>query len=293
MLTAKSAGDGAVPSALSSDELCAAARLAGLAPLPLFEPGWGDEEAGAAGAVALRGLLARGIAVAGEAPDGPALTPEARSALEPLLTPDAVLEIQRDEGPGGRRRHVLGEIGCRRVLAAERTPSIWDLMTIEEPPGEVVRALAEPLIPGSGRVPALAGLRLDVSGRALARAEALLVQGGAARLARTLADHGLDDRDAHALAMVLSAARALVTVRLARHAEDGTREADAVTWLDAGPSGLWLVALAEPDGDPDRDPGDAADEEFAITAAGPETVRDALAALLGTADRKEERCLTS
>jgi hypothetical protein len=295
VLTVEGIGDGAFPSALSSDELCAAARLAGLVPLPLFDPGWADEEAGVAGAVAVRGLLARGLAVVRETPGGPALTPAVRSVLEPLLDPDAVLEIQRDEGPGGRRRHVLGEAGHRRVLAAERSPSIWDLMTIEEPAGAVVRALAEPLIPDSGRIPALAGRRFTVSGRALARAEVLLAEGGAARLSRMLENHGLDGTAAHALATVLSSARVLVTVRTVRRAEAGVREADAVTWLDAGAAGLWLVTPAEPDGDPDGDagPGDAADEVYALTAADRETVRDALAGLLGAADLKEERCLTS
>src|SRR3954471_23667589 len=101
---------------LSSDELYAAAHLAGLAPSPVFGTGWGAEELGVAAAVAVRGLLSRGLAT----PDGPALTPDARSALDPLLDPRSLLEIRRDEGPGGRRRYVLGESGARRVLATER-----------------------------------------------------------------------------------------------------------------------------------------------------------------------------
>lgn len=297
MLTVSGAGDDPLPSALSADELCAAARLAGFAPLPVFAPGWAAEEAGVAGAVAVRGLLARGLAIVGEPS---ALTPAARSALEPLLNPDAVLEIRRDESSGGRRRHMLGEVGGHRVLAAERTPSIWDLMAVEEPSAAVVRALAEPLIPDSGRIPALAGRRLTASGRALARADTLLAQNSAARLPQALHGHGLDQPTAHALATVLSSARVLVTVRAARRTAADTREADAregdaVTWLDAGAAGLWQVAPDVPEGDPDGDDGpeDADDAEYTFTAADARTVRDALAALLGTADPKEERCLTS
>lgn len=287
------ADHGALPSALSSDEMCAAARLAGLAPLPLFATGWAPEEIGVAGAVAVRGLLARGLAVVREAPDGPGLTPLVRSALDPLLDPGAVFEIQRDEGPAGRRHHVLGEAGERRVLAAERTPSIWDLRAVEEPPAAVVRALAEPLIPDSERIPAFARRYLTVNASALSQAEALLAQDGAAGLPRMLRGHGLDGAVADALATVLSAARVLVTVRTVCRLEDGSRAADAVTWLDAGSAGLWLVTTAEPQGDPDGDTAEPRDEAYTLTAAGRETVRDALTGLLGTADPKEERCLTS
>lgn len=298
MLTANRVSDEALPGALAADELCAAARLAGFAPLPAFEPGWAVEDAGPAGAVAVRALLARGLATVGEPP---ALTPAARSALEPLLDPDAVLEIQRDESSGGRRRHMLAEAAGRRVLAAERTPSIWDLTAVEEPAGAVVYGLAEPLIPDSGRVPTLASGRLTPSGRALARADTLLAQGGAARLPQALQAHGLDEATAHALATVLSSARVLVTVRAARRTGGGpgedsdVREAGAVTWLDAGDAGLWQVTPAAPEGDPDGDDGpeDADDAEYTFTAADAETVRDALAVLLGATDTKEERCLTS
>jgi len=285
------ADDGALPRSLSSDELCAAARLAGFAPLPLFAAGWAPEEIGVAGAVAVRGLLARGLAVVREAPDGPGLTPAVRAALEPLLDPDTVVEVVRDEGPAGRRHHVLGEAGDRLVLAAERMPSIWSLQAVAEPAGSVVRTIADPLI--SGGVAALASRSLTVSARALSRAEALLAQDGAAGLARMLQGHGLEPADAEALAVLLRSARVLVTVRTAHRLDSGARSADAVTWLDAGSAGLWLVTPAEPAGDPDGDDAGPHDEAYTLTAAGQETVRDALAGLLGTADPKEERCLTS
>ena len=284
------AGD--LPTSLSSDELCAAARLAGLAPLSLFAAGWAPEEIGVAGAVAVRGLLARGLAVVREVPDGPGLTPDVRSALEPLLDPDTVFEVVRDEGPAGRRRHVLGEAGERRVLAAERSPSIWDLQAVAEPAGAVVREIAEPLIPGPGGVEAPTSRSLTVSSRALARSEALLAQDGAAGLARMLQGHGLDRTAADALADLLPAARVLVTVRTACRLDSGARSVDAVTWLDAGSAGLWLVTPAEPAGDPDGDDAGPHDEAYTLTAVGRETVREALAGLLGTADLEEERCLT-
>lgn len=292
MLTSTGPADDAFPSALSSDEVCAAARLAGVPPLPLFTTGWAPEEAGVAGAVALRGLLARGLAVVRDPAGGPGLTPPARWSLEPLLTPDTLVEIQRDEGPAGRRRHVLGQAGDRRVLAAERMPAIWDLMMIGEPIGTVVRTLVDPLIPDSGRIPALASRSVTVSGRALGRAETLLAQDGAARLPAMLQSHGLDAPAAGALATVLTSARVLVTVRAVRRDGADAREADAVTWLDAGPSGLWLVTPAEPAGDPDADDAPAADA-YTLTATGSDTVRNALAGLLALADSKEERCLTT
>lgn len=292
MLTTTEADDGSFPSALSSDELCAAARLAGVPPLPVFATGWAPEETGVAGAVALRGLLARGLAVVREPAGGPGLTPAARWTLEPLLVPDTLVEIQRDEGPAGRRRHVLGEAGDRRLLAAERMPSIWDLMMIGEPIGTVARTLVDPLIPDSGRVAALAGRSVTASGRALAQAETMLAQDGEARLPRMLQGHGLDASAAGALATVLSSSRVLVTVRTVRREAGDAREADAVTWLDAGPSGLWLVTPAGPEGDPDADDAPAADA-YTLTATDRETLRVALAGLFAPADPKEERCLTT
>jgi hypothetical protein len=289
MLTTMGADDGAFPSALSSDEVCAAARLAGIAPLPLFATGWAPEEAGVAGAVALRGLLARGLAVVREPEDGPGLTPAARWALEPLLVPGTLVEIRRDEGPLGRRRHVLGETGERRVLAAERMPSIWDLMMIGEPVGTVTRTLVDPLIPDHGQVPPR---QVTASGRALAAAETLLAQDGAARLPRMLEGHGLDGPAAQTLATALSSARVLVTVRIVRRDGTDARTADALTWLDAGPSGLWLVTPAEPPGDPDADDEPAADT-YTLSVTDRATVRDALAGLFDPADLKEERCLTT
>lgn len=286
---------GALPATLSSDELSAAARLAGRAPLPVFATGWAAEDQGVAGAVALRGLLARGLAVVRDAPGGPALTPAVRSALAPLLDPDAVFEILRDEGPAGRRRQVLGESGDRRVLAAERTPSIWDLRAVAEPAGAAVWSLAECLIPDSGRIATLAGRHLAASGRVLSLAEESLVRDGGTGLPALLRDQGCDGAAAEALATVLSSARVLVTVRTVRRVGSASHAADAVTWLDAGSAGLWLVTPAE---SPTRRPADPDGDEpgeqvYTLAAAEHETVRDALAGLLGTVAPKEQRCLMS
>jgi hypothetical protein len=263
--------------ALSSDELYAAAHLAGLAPSPVFGTGWAAEELGVAAAVAVRGLLSRGLAT----PDGPALTPDARSALDPLLDPRSLLEIRRDEGPGGRRRYVLGESGARRVLATERIPSIWELRDVEGPAEATAWSLAESLIPCASRVAAPAGL--TVSGPVLSRAETLLAQGGEAGLVALLGGHGLDGTAAGALATILTSSRVLVTVRTVRLTDPGVREAGAVTWLDAGPAGLWLVTLEET--------GD--DRTYTLAAAGHEDVREALEDLLGTAPAEEPSCPTS
>ncbi len=268
------------PESLSSDELCAAARLAGCVPLPAFEPGWAPEEAGVAAAVAVRGLLARGLATAGDAPE---LTPGARSALDPLLDPCTLHEIQRDAGPAGRRRHVLGE-SSGRLLATERAPSIWALSAVDEPAADAVRAIAEPLIPRVGTAPA--ARRLTVSGALLTAAETLLAQDGRAALPGLLRRHGVAAADAGALTAVLASAGTLVTVRTARRTRTGARAAEAVTWLDAGPSGLWSVTASEDSGD------EAEADAYTLTAADHATVRDALAALLGPAI-EEPSCPTS
>ncbi len=106
-----------LPVTLSSDELRAAARLVGRAPLPAFATGWKPAESTAADTVALRTLLARGLAgivspagVAGTV----SLTQPARSALAPLLTPDQLVEVTV-EGREGRRRHLAAGLDGRRV----------------------------------------------------------------------------------------------------------------------------------------------------------------------------------
>ncbi|GLY86590.1 hypothetical protein [Actinoallomurus iriomotensis] len=261
-------GDG-LPGALSSDELCAAAWLAGRAPLPAFASGWASEEHGVAAAVAVRGLLARGLAE-----PGPRLAPAVRGALEPLLHPDRMVEVRRDEGPAGRRRHVFGESGDRRLLAAESVPSIWELVPIEEPIGAAALAVAEPLVPRTDST--RTGERLVASARLLARVDALLAQGAG------LGDEGTGG----ALTTVLSEARVLVTVRTTGPA---AHTAAAITWLDAGPAGLWLITPEER-GNAD----DVTDPAYALTATGHETVRDALADLLRSpVPKEEEPCPTS
>jgi hypothetical protein len=132
-----------------------------------------------------------------------------------------------------------------------------------------------------------------VSGRTLSRAEALLAQDGADGLERMLQGHGLNRTAAGTLAVLLRAARVLVTVRRAGRLDSGARSAEVVTWLDAGSAGLWLVTPAEPAGDPDGDDAGPHDATYTLAAAGRENVRDALAGLLGTADLKEEPCPTS
>ena len=269
-----------LPGALSSDEMRAAARLAGYAPLPAFDPGWAHEELGVADAVALRGLLARGLATVCETPDGPdvRLTPGLRTALDPLLRPDAVTEIHVDEGPAGRRRHLVGESGAGALVAAECRPSIWDLRPTETPATAVVRSVAEPLIPDAG---APEERRFTVSGHALSRADLLLARSAAPHLPQLLRGEGLDEAAAADLAGVLSSARALVTVRTVRI----TGAAAAVCWLDAGPAGLWLVAHGDQDHGPDEETGDE-EPEYTITAAGHEDVRGALGDAL-----EEQPCL--
>src|SRR5205814_3075321 len=124
-----------LPATLSSDELRAAARLAGRAPLPAFTTGWDPQEAAVADAVALRGLLARGLAgivSAGGCPDV-RFTGPARSALGPLLAPDTLVEVTVDAATG-RRRHLVGGLDDRTLLAMERHPAIWQIARVAAAP---------------------------------------------------------------------------------------------------------------------------------------------------------------
>ncbi len=271
-----------LPCAMSSDDLRAAARLAGVTPLPAFESGWAAEELGVADAVAVRGLLARGLAEARDT--DVALTESARHALDPLLSPDTLVEILRDAGPAGRRGHVLGRSANGMVLAAERAPSIWELRAAEPP---AALSVSGPLIPPYERAVATRD-RFVVGGEALDRAETLLAQGGGERLPALLRGDGLDEPDAASLAEILSLMRVLVTVRTVSRSGD-SRTADALTWLDAGTAGLWTVAPAE---DGDDEPHETHDAAYTVTAADHESVHDALTDLLAGA-LEEQPCLMS
>jgi hypothetical protein len=235
------AGD-PLPATLSSDELRAAARLAGYAPAPAFDTAWGPDESGVADAVALRGLLARGLAgvdTTGEVPEV-TLTADARAALGPILAPDTLVEVCRD-GIGGRRRQLAGARDGRTVRATECHPAIWHLVPVEGPPADAMYPVAAKLLP------------------------------------RTVAPATADAADLDVLAQL----QTTVSVRTVRRLGPAAREAAAIVWLEAGSAGTWLVGTAEPDDlDDEPDPHRIQRTAVELTGAEPATIRAALAQLL-------------
>ena len=123
-----------LPRALSSDELRAAARLAGRRAAARLRARLGAEELGVADAVAVRGLLARGLA--GRETRRPGRRPDRGRAVRAGPAARARTPSSRSSGTrtaAGRHGHVLGESANGLLLAAERSPSIWELRAVETP----------------------------------------------------------------------------------------------------------------------------------------------------------------
>jgi len=227
---------GVLPASFTSDELRAAARLDGGVAVPAFAPGWAPEELGVADAVCLRVLLARGLAEVAESGDGPrvVLTGAARYALGPLLHPYALVEAVREAVPGGCL--VAAESADGVVVADQTLPRIWRLCPSAEPAGYAL----------------LAGItgwldELDVAA---------------------------DAAGPRPLAELQPLVRARVAVRTVRCRGSRVRTAGAVSWLDAGPAGVWLV---QPD-----------EESATVLPTDPAAVRAAVADLLAGTDPRAD-----
>jgi hypothetical protein len=243
-----------LPIVLSGDEIRAVTRLAGWVPLQAFDTGWVSEEVGVADAVALRGLLARGLVGVRDVDGCPevGLTGVAEAALTPLLRPEAVVEIHRDSRCSGRRRHITAEADGAVVLAEEREPSVWQ---VREQSGSaelcahpVVKCLIEELI----ETPRAFQLQdMTVTPKVLAAAQTLVTKGHA-------------DQSTDPLVGLLAETSVTVTVRTSRQVDRSTRVAAAVTWLDAGDTGIWLVDPAD-DTDPDDDVAETSAVNLVVT----------------------------
>jgi hypothetical protein len=220
---------GVLPASFTSDELRAAARLDGGVAVPAFTPGWAPEEVGIADAVCLRVLLARGLAEVAESGDGPrvVLTGAARHALGPLLHPYALVEAVREAATG---RCLVGAESTDGVVLADQTlPRVWRLCSTTEPVGYA-------LLPGISAWLDELEVAAEASGP------------------RTLAE-------------LRPLVRAHVTVRTVRCLRPQVRTAGAVSWLDAGPAGVWLVHPNEEE--PER-------ESFPVLPTDPAAVRAAV-----------------
>ena len=266
-----------LPATLSSDELRAAARLAGRAALPAFATGWDPQEAAVADAVALRGLLARGLAGIVDPNGCPAveLTGPAWSALGPLLAPDTLVEVTVDASTG-RRRHLVGGLAGRTLLATERHPAIWQI----SPDARAPEAVALVVVDLPAGAAAESAVRMVVDPRTLAEAEVSQSRDSTG-LPALLHGRGLSTEVARELAGVLPAVRATVTVRLVRQVDATTSAAGVVSWLDAGATGSWLVQPAESaDDDADADDDAPGPLLLELVPASPAVVRDAVVGLL-------------
>jgi hypothetical protein len=232
-----------LPMVLSSDELRAAARLAGWAPLPVFDTSWVSEEVGIADAVAIRGLLARGLATVRDVDGCPeaGLTSAASAALNPLLRPDAIVEIHRDSWSSGRRCQMTAEADGSVVLAEEREPLVWQVHQRSGSAELCARPVVTCLIEELAETERAAQIRdMAVTPNALAAAQTLVAQG-----------HAKQNSDP--LVGLLAEVSVTVTVRMSRQVDPSTRVTAAVTWLDAGKTGIWLVEPADGATDPDDD----------------------------------------
>jgi hypothetical protein len=277
---------------LTADELRVAAKVSGASVPGAVAGGWAEEDLAVADVVALRGLLARGLASARDVESGieVSLTAAAHGALGPLLQPDLVIEVIRDTATSGQR-WLVGQADRITVVAEEREPDVWRLRSADTPAHEVATAIVTEL---TGELPpACAGPAMTVRTSALVDAERQRLTSDSAAVITGLLTAGVPAADAATLAALLADVTAFVTVRLAGRTA-GPPTSGALTWLEAGPSGTWLAIpthAAEPDDDPaaDRDHQrledlpylDELDPLTELTAAGPEEIQATLAELLG------------
>lgn len=227
-----------LPVTLSAEELRAAARLAAGHLLPAFTPRWASEELGVADAVALRSLLARGLAEI-RPPVDVALTGPAHAALDPLFHPAAVVEAVRETHETQRLVAVQSAAGTT-VVAEERQPCLWSLRA---DPSPAERALSD-VVDGWLDHPTVAAqpsVEADSDPDAVGGPLADATTWPADTPGRwELADDGYG---------LPTGVRARCSVGSVRLHGPSLRVANAVQWMATGDTGIWLV---EPDHDEDK-----------------------------------------
>ncbi|TWP50583.1 hypothetical protein FKR81_20675 [Lentzea tibetensis] len=200
---------------LTTDELRVAAGLSGRR-LPVdLDGGWSTEDIPVADTVALRGLLARGLATA--CADELAVSLSAQAApVTALFEPGAVIEVRRDGAQHTGRWLVTERAGC-----AESRPDLWSFapFDIDFLVTDLLSALPDE--PSDANPIRVRTDHLVETDRRLARGEAA----------------GTD------LARLLRGTRVTTTVR--RVEIDGAQTAAAVTWLETTDAGAWLAVPFE------------------------------------------------
>lgn len=230
------------PLVLTTDELRVSGRIAGAALPPVLHAGWSTEDIPVADVVALRGLLARRLAIAGEGEVR--LAGDLSLALGPFLADSALVEMQRDgRTRPGRRLIAKGPAGL--VGCVEHTPDLWQVEPIH--PDQVQRLVAELVDHLPAGEPS--GPSVTLATDLLVEAERLSTTGATGHLPGKLARRGLPPAAAEMVASVLGDLDTTVTVRSLHRNGSITRYA-AITWLETGSSGVWL---AVPDDGPGAD----------------------------------------
>lgn len=235
---------------LTADELRVAARVSG-SDARMMDGGWADEDLAVANVVAMRGLLARGMATTRTMDSGVewTLTAATRDALAPLLRPELVIEVSRDTATGGQR-WLIGQAADGTIVAEECEPDIWRLRPADTPVYDVVTAIVTDLTAELPPGPTPTGTVVTVPTSVLVDAERHRSTRDPAAIVADLTGAGLRTDDAAKVATMLTNLDAFVTVRLI-HSVDGVRVTDALTWLEAGGSGVWLAVPTHIDGPSD------------------------------------------
>jgi hypothetical protein len=209
---------------LTTDELRVSATIHG-GRLPVtVDSGWSTEDIPVADVVALRGLLARGLATSHDT--DVRLAGDLAAIIAPLLSTSSIVEARRDGfvRPG---RWLVATSTAGVVSAAERQPDLWHLGSGEDLFERLLGHLddTEPARQGA-----------TVPTELLIEAERLPAE----HLAVALAERGLRPEVADLVAAVVAGLRATVTVRTL-HRNGSATECAAITWLETAAAGVWLA----------------------------------------------------
>jgi hypothetical protein len=218
---------------LTTDELRVSAAINGGQIPEALRAGWSAEDIPVADVVALRGLLARGLATAHDTEVE--LASGLDAAVLPLLTADTLVDVQRDAVARPGRWLIAANAGGV-VRCAEQSPDLWCIETDPEEPIE--RMLTELL----GHLP-----DQEPSGATVTLPTDLLVEAerrsasSAEHLQGMLAKRGMRPADADLVADIVCDLQATVTVRSLHRDGSTTTSSAALTWLETASTGVWLA----------------------------------------------------
>lgn len=257
------------PLALTTDELRAIARCIGAPLTSLLLDDEEEADAPVADAVALRSLAARGlVSIAGDPTQAGAvgLTVSARQLLGPVLSPEALVEIEIDRvGLPFVERHVVCAAGPRTLVLSEADEAdVWRVLEGTTELGSTLAAVVRlPEVAGDGG--AGSGRRLIVPAAAHQAADEALDEGGDA--VAVLVAAGADRETASAWISAVEARTISVELRAARLLPGDVVDAAELRILSAGPLGTWLLDLDEADGESDGEAAAGDDGGWAATTS--------------------------